>query len=156
MAQLSPSLFIYKNQFCDVKWNSSYSHRFSVANGVRQGAVSSPLLFSVYIDELLVKLRGSGLGCWVDHCFFGCLGYADDLLLLSSSRSGLQAMVTMCQKFAKMKHLKISTSVHQDKYKIHKFIIFSPCGVAPVLLNSNPLPNRQRGKASRQYSAMWK
>ena len=40
-------LLIYRNQYCDVKWNSSYSHRFPVLNGVRQGAVSSPLLFSV-------------------------------------------------------------------------------------------------------------
>ena len=137
-------LFIYKNQFCDVKWSSSYSHRFSVANGVRQGAVSSPLLFSVYIDGLLVKLHGSGLGCWVDHCFFGCLGYADDLLLLSGSRSGLQAMVTICEKFAKMKHLKFSTNVDPDKSKT-KCIIFSPRakdrnGVAPILLNGDPLP----------------
>ena len=137
-------LFIYKNQFCDVKWSSSYSHRFSVSNGVRQGAVSSPLLFSVYIDGLIVKLRGSGLGCRVDHCFFGCLGYADDLLLLSASRSGLQAMVTICEKFAKMKHLKFSTNVDPIKSKT-KCLIFSPrikdrSGVSPILLNGDPLP----------------
>ena len=77
-------LFIYKNQCCDVKWNSSYSYRFSVTNGVRQGAVSSPLLFSVYINDLILQLRRSGLGCRFDHCYFGCLGYADDLLLLSA------------------------------------------------------------------------
>ena len=67
-------LFIYQNQFCDVKWGSSYSHRFNVSNGVRQGAVSSPLLFSVYIDELIVKLCMSCLGCRIDQCFYGCLG----------------------------------------------------------------------------------
>ena len=38
-------LYIYKNQAFEVKWNSITSYRFSVSNGVRQGAVSSPLLF---------------------------------------------------------------------------------------------------------------
>ena len=38
-------LFIYKNQNCDVKWNGKLSERFTVSNGVRQGAVSSPILF---------------------------------------------------------------------------------------------------------------
>ena len=70
-------LFIYSNQYCDVRWNGSSSHRFPVQNGVRQGAVSSPILFSVYIDGLIKELRESGLGCRMDRFFFGCLGYAD-------------------------------------------------------------------------------
>ena len=137
-------LHIYKNQSCDVKWNGKYSERFSVSNGVRQGAVSSPLLFSVYIDELLVRLRNSGLGCWIDLHFLGCLCYADDLLLLSATRSGLQAMVTICEQFAKKKSLKFSTNTDPIKSKT-KCVIFSPrakdrAGVAPIILNGDPLP----------------
>ena len=137
-------LSIYKNQSCDVKWNGKFSNRFSVSNGVRQGAVSSPLLFSVYIDGLLVRLRNSGFGCYIDHHFFGCLGYADDLLLLSASRSGLQAMVTICEKFAHRKSLQFSTNADPVKSKT-KCLIFSPrvkdrAGVAPVILNGDPLP----------------
>ena len=136
--------YIYKNQCFDVKWGSSYSQRFFVSNGVRQGAVSSPLLFSIYINDLIVKLRRSGLGCRIDHCFYGCLGYADDLLLLSSSRSGLQAMVKICESFAKKKHLKFSTNANPQKSKT-KCLIFSPKlkdrqDVSPILLNSDPLP----------------
>ena len=103
-------LFIYSNQYCDVKWNTSFSHRFPVLNGVRQGAVSSPLLFSIYIDGLIKELRLSGLGCRVDRFFYGCLGYADDLLLLSASRSGLQSMVAICERFARDTSLKFRTN----------------------------------------------
>ena len=63
-------LFIYRNQSCDVKWCGEYSHRFAVSNGVRQGAVSSAFLFSVYIDELLLILSRSRLGCYIDTVFY--------------------------------------------------------------------------------------
>ena len=94
-------LSIYRNQSCDVRWNGSSSEKFKVSNGVRQGAVSSPILFSLYINDLFRLLRQSRLGCRLFNIFLGCFGYADDLFLLSASRSGLQAMVDICHKFAK-------------------------------------------------------
>ena len=119
--------FIYRNQQCNVKWNTSLSSHFPVSNGVRQGAVSSPILFSVYINDLLVILREAGIGCHVGSFFVGCLGYADDLLLLSASRSGLQSMVNTCQKFTKKKNLKFSTNPDAAKSKT-KRIVFSKKG----------------------------
>ena len=46
-------MFIYRHQKCEVKWAGISSSEFSVSNGVRQGAVSSAILFAVYIDDLL-------------------------------------------------------------------------------------------------------
>jgi hypothetical protein len=143
-------LFIYRNQQCNVKWNSSYSSLFPVRNGVRQGAVSSPILFSVYINDLIVILREAGFGCHVGTFFVGCLGYADDLLLLSASRSGLQVMVNMCQKFTSKKNLKFSTNPDESKSKT-KCIVFSKKpkelkNVAPIMLNGDPLPWVQQVK----------
>ena len=48
--------FIYTNQKCDVKWCQEFSQRFSVSNGVCQGAVSSAILFAVYIDKQISLL----------------------------------------------------------------------------------------------------
>ena len=137
-------IFIYRYQQCSVKWGSSYSQYFSVRNGVRQGAISSPILFSVYLNGLIVKLRDSGMGCYIGTLFMGCLGYADDILLLSASRTGLQVMVDVCSKFAKQKSLKFSTNPNPEKSKT-KCIIFSKnprdrIQVAPILLNNDPLP----------------
>ena len=64
-------MFIYKNQQCDVKWAGRFSFRFSVSNGVRQGAVSSAILFSIYINELFVILRKAGFGCHMNGLFLG-------------------------------------------------------------------------------------
>ena len=127
-----------------MKWGSSYSRYFSVSNGVRQGAISSPTLFSVYLNGLIVKLRDSGMGCYIGTLFMGCLGYADDILLLSGSRTGLQVMVDLCAKFAKQKSLKFSTNPNPEKSKT-KCVIFSKklsdrIQVAPIILNDNPLP----------------
>ena len=39
------------NKKCPVKWANELSEFFTVANGVKQGAVISPLFFSIYVDN---------------------------------------------------------------------------------------------------------
>ena len=58
----------YGAQKMRVRWNNSLSIPFGVSNGVGQGSVLSPILFSVYLDDLLEKLRVSGVGCYLDVC----------------------------------------------------------------------------------------
>ena len=77
-------LCIHRNQQCDVKWGGKCSHRFSVGNGVRQGAVSLAIFFSLYINEKFIILRRTKLGCHVNGEFYGCFGYANDLFLISA------------------------------------------------------------------------
>ena len=43
----------YQFQRLRTKWNGFTSDAFSVSWGVRQGGVLSPILFTVYIDDLL-------------------------------------------------------------------------------------------------------
>ena len=93
-------LNMYTNQKLQVKWNNLLSSKFNVTNGVRQGGVLSPLLFSVYVDELLEKLKKSGVGCHIGHIFVGALGYADDLILLCPSVYGLKKMIKICEDYA--------------------------------------------------------
>ena len=127
-----------------MKWAGKLSSWFSVSNGVRQGAVSSAILFSVYIKELFQILRKARLGCHISGVFLGCLGYADDIFLLSASRSGLQAMVNLCQDFAAKKNLTFSTNADPGKSKT-KCLVFSKkprdrAGIPPVQLDFSALP----------------
>ena len=57
--------YMYTHKKCHVRWNNEHSDSFSVSNGVKQGSVISPLLFSIYIDNLFSKLKHLGLGCHV-------------------------------------------------------------------------------------------
>jgi len=90
--------------FCDwysklcsyVQWNGVLSEPFKVSQGVRQGGVLSPFLFNIYIDDLITLLESTGFGCYVAYEFIGVIVYADDILLLSASVSGLQNMLDIC------------------------------------------------------------
>ena len=90
----------YVNQSISVSWNKHRSESFGCLNGVKQGGVLLPILFTVYIDELLLKLRSLGFGCYIDDTFVGELGYADDVTLMSPSICGLKQMVDICETFA--------------------------------------------------------
>ena len=83
-----------------MSWNKHRSESFGCLNGVKQGGVLSTILFTVYIDELLLKLRSSGFGCYIGDTFVGALGYADDVTLMSPSIRGLRQMVDICETFA--------------------------------------------------------
>jgi hypothetical protein len=89
----------YINSKLKVRWCSSESDSFHVCNGVRQGAVLSPFLFNIYMDELIADLYSEGSGCWIGTQFYGALVYADDIMLLAPSVSGLQNMIKTCQQF---------------------------------------------------------
>ena len=117
---------MYVQQSCKVKWNKSYFLSFSIVNGVRQGAVPSPRLFSLYINKLLMSLESSGLDCNIGNYFYGASAYADDIILLSPTRSGLQDMFNICYQYFKDHDITIST--HPDPCKSKTKCIFFPYG----------------------------
>jgi len=47
--------------------------------GVRQGRVLSPLLFAIFIDSLVDKVRLTGVGCYISHVCVSIFLYADDI-----------------------------------------------------------------------------
>ena len=90
----------YTRQEVQVSWDNEKSCSFSVKNGVKQRGVLSPILFIVYIDELILLLKDAGIGCHMGHSFVGASGYADDLTLISPSIRALNEMISICEKFA--------------------------------------------------------
>ena len=56
-----------------VNWNGECSSTFSVGNGVKQGGVLSPVLFTVYLYGLIDQLKIKGIGCHFNGHFVGCL-----------------------------------------------------------------------------------
>ena len=73
----------------------------TVGNGVKQGGVLSPILFTVYIDNLTKILKQKNVGCKIGNKFLGVFGYADDLTLLCPTLSGLREMLNTCEDYVK-------------------------------------------------------
>ena len=76
-------IFIYTEQFANVRWNDEISSIFSMHNGVRQGAVLSALAYCFYCEELFSLLERKRSGCWVEGFYLGLLGYSDDNICLA-------------------------------------------------------------------------
>jgi len=99
---LSTGIVIFGVLYHGISWNSVLGKCFKVLCGVRQGGVLSPYLFALYIDDVIDDLRKSGYGIYIGLIFVGCILYADDILLVSGSCTGLQQMVNVCVQYGKL------------------------------------------------------
>ena len=90
---------------------------------------------------LIKEIRLTCLGCRLTRFFYQCLGYADDLLLMSASVSGLQSMVKICEHSAMKRRLKFSTNTDSIKSetKCISFMRGKQSEVCPIILNNDPL-----------------
>ena len=99
----------------------------------------SPILFCIYIDNLLVSLKNNDIGCHVGSHFCGAFGYADDIMLLSPSVSGLQNMLDCCSEFAYTYNVKFNPS----KSKCITFSQKKNIGSPELYMNDVKLDNVQ-------------
>jgi len=56
------------------------------------------VLFSVFMNSLVIKLRKAGLGAHLRLGYVGCLLYADDIMLISHSVEVMQRMLDVCSE----------------------------------------------------------
>ena len=73
---------------------------FTISNGVRQGKMLSPKLFSVYMDNLSKLLINSGIGCFIDNVCFNHVFYADDLCLMAPCATAIQELLNICHSYS--------------------------------------------------------
>jgi len=92
-------IHLYVGHVTRVSWCSLASEFFVVQNGVKQGWVASPVLFCIYIDDLM-RLADSGVGCFVGFTFVGALAYADDIVLIAPTPSAMRQLLTICDIYA--------------------------------------------------------
>ena len=107
-------VMMYTKQSLCIKWGMSKSKFFHVTNGVKQGGVLSPVLFTSYMDKLLEELESSGVGCYVGTKFMGAFGYADDGAVLAPTVTSLKIMLNICDEFGKQYHVLFNP----DKYQL--------------------------------------
>ena len=129
-----------------IKLNGSFSRPYSVLQGVKQGLISSPNLYKLFVRQLLENIADSGLGVQIGSIYLGTPACADDILLLGSRSSELQSM--MCIKGDYAEYHRYRIHAHPDP-KISKSTITElniPKADMPVVykepfhIHNTPLP----------------
>ena len=91
---------MYEGLSASVLWGDRHSSEFPVKQGVRQGGILSPLLYLVYIDGLIKKLRDRGLGLHTGSIYTGIIVLADDVALLASTAEELNLMLDVVHVYS--------------------------------------------------------
>ena len=137
-------LTIIKNMYSDIKScvssNGDCSEFFYCKNGLRQGENLSPILFSLFLNDLdSFLLRGNNFGLNIFDDSLQCylklvvLLYADDMVLFAESIEELQDLLDKFHIYCSQWKLK----VNHEKTKV---VIFGDKSKHPSLITFNDQP----------------
>ena len=128
-------MYLYLNMKSRCQWRGCYSDYFDVLTGTKQGGVISPRIFTMYMDELIARLRKRGIGCHIIDLFVACILYADDLCLVAPTRGALQEMLDICQEYC----TEFCLSFNVKKSKVMLFGKVKSNVINPLTLNGKKL-----------------
>ena len=78
--------------------------------GTRQGGKSSPLLFNIFVDDIVERLDETELGIQVGIFLIVCLLYADDIVLFARSPEELVRLFSVVERWASRWRLEFNVS----------------------------------------------
>nr|XP_054761087.1 uncharacterized protein LOC129267399 [Lytechinus pictus] len=103
-------LSMYQGLESRVFWKGKVSDQIRVTQGVRQGGVLSPTLYTVFVDGLIKVMREKNLGCSVGGRFSGIIVLADDVALICNSSLELQQMLETTFDYVRQWQYRINPS----------------------------------------------
>ena len=112
---------MYKQTSYSIKLKTGHLDPLNSNLGLKQGCPLSPMLFNLYIDDIKHIFDEQCDPISISDTNINHFLYADDLVLLSQSRTGLQRCLDKVHKFSSGKYLTISI-------KKSKTIIFNYTG----------------------------
>ena len=103
---------MYSNITAGVRLSNSITDLFQSKIGARQGCNLSPVLFNLFINDIVYSEDNSQnilyLPGKLNNISINCLLYADDLVFISESATGLQRVLNDLNSFCNKWHMKIN------------------------------------------------
>ena len=93
---------IYSASSLCIKVPGGRSIEFPSAVGLKQGCNLSPLLFNIFINDFLTEISGHQIGSpYLGEIAVNGLFYADNLVLISETKEGLQVLLDKLHEYIK-------------------------------------------------------
>ena len=90
------------------------TEKIQITRGVRQGDIISPILFALFLNPLLIWLKDSKEGYQIGNEKYVTNAFADDTLLMSRSKKGIEEMASKVARF--MNYNKINVNAEKSQY----------------------------------------
>ena len=97
---LNTFISMYSSMSSCVRNGTHMSDFVYLKQGTRQGRKSYPLLYLLFIDGLIKEIELSQHGMCIYGMNAACLTVADDMVLISFSKKGLQHLMDMCYRYS--------------------------------------------------------
>lgn len=98
---------MYESNVACVWDGKTLSDEFETTVGVKQGCVLSPLLFSLYVNDITECVKG---GIEFNQRNIPALLYADDMVFLSDTVEGMQLMINRLERYCATWNLSVNLS----------------------------------------------
>ena len=108
---------MYSKMKLEVRGQGSQCY-FSSNCGLLQGESTSPILFSLFVNDLEKSLGNVDIGINIQNLVMKLLMFADDTVLFSGSREGLQAGITSLYEY--FRKWALTVNVHKTKIVVFR------------------------------------
>ena len=88
---------IYESSSSQIRINGLLTDHFDVTSGVKQGDIISPILFSMFLNDLATGVKDLNCGIDINGFNLSILLYADDIVLMAPDEQSLQKMLTFAE-----------------------------------------------------------
>ena len=102
---------MYANNSSTIKLDGNLAEPIQIKTGVRQGDILSPLLFNIFINDIIQEFNSQE--CYPPSLIneqVGSLLYADDLVIMSTSVAGLQNSMNKLSSYCSKWKMQVNMS----------------------------------------------
>ena len=100
----------YSKMVVFLKWAGISCQPIPVEVGTRQGGLTSPFVFNLFYADMINKLDNMTCGITINNTNYSVFAYADDILLLSTTASGLQKLIDIAGEYLVQHGLQFNPS----------------------------------------------